>query len=114
MFMRVCGQPGCTVLVVRGRCPAHTRAPFESATRTHQGLYQTARWQSARAGFLDHHPWCVECEANGQTVIATTVDHIDPEAGFWDRTNWQALCADHHNTKSARYANTRLHAHAQG
>src|SRR3990167_6870604 len=107
MPMRVCAQPGCGALVARGRCPKHTRAPFATATRTHKGKYQTAAWQSARAGFLAHHPWCVDCAATGPTVLATTVAPLAPEADFWERYNWRPLCADHHNPRSVLWANQR-------
>ncbi|WP_256371941.1 hypothetical protein [Roseivivax sp. THAF197b] len=34
------------------------------------------------------------------------VDHVIPHRGdmqlFWDRTNWQALCAHHHNAHKQR------------
>jgi 5-methylcytosine-specific restriction endonuclease McrA len=34
------------------------------------------------------------------------VDHIIPHRGddrlFWDRSNWQALCAHHHNSNKQR------------
>ena len=60
------------------------------------------RWRKARAAFLAKHPLCVMCEAVGWLVEATVVDHIEPHRGdkrkFWDRTNWQALCAACHNS----------------
>lgn len=60
-----------------------------------------ARWQSARAGFLQKHPLCCCCLANGAVEAATVVDHIVPHRGdmalFWDRKNWQPLGQDCHN-----------------
>jgi 5-methylcytosine-specific restriction endonuclease McrA len=55
-----------------------------------------SKWDKARAEFLAEHPHCRVC---GEP--ATVVDHIVPHRGdpklFWDRKNWQSLCAHHHN-----------------
>jgi 5-methylcytosine-specific restriction protein A len=63
-------------------------------------------WQQARRGFLDKHPLCVHCKAEGRVEPANEVDHIIPHRGnkvlFWDRLNWQALCKPHHSAKTAR------------
>lgn len=65
-----------------------------------------SRWQSARAGFLRSHPLCADHIKRGQVVQATVVDHIVPHRGdmalFWDKSNWQALCADCHNIHKQR------------
>jgi len=56
-----------------------------------------AKWDRARVDFLLEHPACRIC---GEP--ATVVDHIIPHRGsmvlFWDRRNWQPLCAHHHNS----------------
>lgn len=58
-------------------------------------------WRAARAKFLALHPVCARCRAP-----ATVVDHIVPHRGdparFWDRSNWQSLCAPHHNASKQR------------
>lgn len=58
-------------------------------------------WRKARAAYLTAHPHCAMC---GQR--ATHVDHIIPHKGddrlFWDRNNWQPLCAHHHNSTKQR------------
>jgi 5-methylcytosine-specific restriction protein A len=68
-----------------------------------QRLYDY-RWQQARAHFLDRHPLCQLCHAEGRITAATAVDHRTPHRGnsrlFWDETNWQALCERCHNRKS--------------
>lgn len=60
-----------------------------------------ARWEKARLGYLSRHPLCVCCQAHGVVAAAELVDHIVPHKGdralFWDRGNWQALCAWCHN-----------------
>jgi len=41
----------------------------------------------------------------GRLNAATVVDHIVPHKGdavlFWKQSNWQALCRDCHNRKTA-------------
>lgn len=63
--------------------------------------YSTA-WDKARAGFLRLHPQCALCAREGLIVAATVVDHITPHRGdqrlFWDQSNWQSLCTNHHSS----------------
>lgn len=46
------------------------------------------------------------CEAQGRATAATVVDHITPHkrdtALFWDKANWQPLCAPCHNSTKQR------------
>lgn len=65
------------------------------------------RWEKARKTYLASHPLCVMCEKQGDTTVATVVDHILPHKGdvnlFWDVTgNWQALCKPHHDKHKQR------------
>lgn len=63
------------------------------------------KWQKAREGFLRSHPLC-ECPhcMAGQLRVraATVVDHIIPHRGdmklFWDKSNWQALAKECHDS----------------
>lgn len=59
------------------------------------------KWQRERLVFLREHPLCVMCQEQGRVTVATVVDHIIPHKGdpklMWDRSNWQPLCATHHN-----------------
>ena len=65
-----------------------------------------AAWRKARLGFLASHPLCTACEKIGRVTAATVVDHIVAHKGsqalFWAYSNWQALCAPCHNSKTAR------------
>lgn len=74
--------------------------------RPSAGLYNDRRWRKARMLWLMTHPLCVRCEAEGRTVAATVVDHIDPHRGdyerFWSSDNWQSLCKQCHDKKTAR------------
>lgn len=74
------------------------------------------RWQKARETYLASHRWCVMHLRKGQNVQATVVDHIkaprmkeaiesgdqariaQAQALFWDKSNWQPLCAHCHNS----------------
>lgn len=83
------------------------------------------RWQKARAAHLAEHPFCTYClrdagvtEVDPAQIIlavtakglklpfATVVDHRIPHLGnqvlFWDRSNWQSLCASHHSRDKQR------------
>jgi len=91
-----------------------TRPPIHKASkgRTHDQIRGSAasrgydaRWRRARLWFLQQNPLCVECLKAGRTEAATVVDHIEPHKGdvekFWNVKKWQALCARHHNVKTA-------------
>ena len=78
------------------------RATKETAAQRGYGY----KWQKARAQFLQKHPLCVMCEAEGRVTAATVVDHIVAHRGnqslFWDRSNWQSLCSTHHSRDKQR------------
>jgi 5-methylcytosine-specific restriction protein A len=67
------------------------------------------RWQQARLAFLRAHPLC-QCphcdEGRLRVTPATVVDHKVPHKGnstlFWDRTNWQALSKQCHDSYKQR------------
>lgn len=83
-----------------------------------------AAWQKARASFLADpaNAFCVKCRQRGLLNpgtmrmdgsietnpgrIGLVVDHIIPHRGdqtlFWDRSNWQPLCHDHHDIVKQR------------
>ena len=67
-------------------------------------------WGKAKASFLAKHPFCVKCAEHGRVTKAEAVDHITPHKGdtriFWDRSNWQPLCAVHHNSWKQRVEKT--------
>ncbi|PVY81069.1 hypothetical protein C7414_102397 [Cupriavidus alkaliphilus] len=83
------------------------------------------RWQRARAEHLKAYPFCeyclrdmriaancvagviIECAERGlQIPYGNVVDHRTPHRGdqalFWDRGNWQTLCATHHSRDKQR------------
>jgi 5-methylcytosine-specific restriction protein A len=107
--LRPCTYPGCGVLVVRGRCVAHTvhtRALAERDRASAHARGYGARWNRARVEWLREHPLCVNGgEVAGCRFTGSTVDHIKPHRGdpelFWDRENWQTMCAPCHSAKTA-------------
>ncbi|MGU3495920.1 HNH endonuclease [Xanthobacteraceae bacterium A53D] len=98
--------------------PAAGRSKRDQRVSARKRGYDS-RWDKARATFLaePENCLCVRCKANGILNPGTlrmdgapepnprrrhlVVDHIVPHKGdqklFWDRSNWQALCPDHHD-----------------
>lgn len=72
------------------------------------------KWQQARVTWLNEHPLCADHLRRGLVAAATVVDHIVPHRGdlslFWDRKNWQSLCADCHDIHKQRAE----HGHVSG
>lgn len=119
-----CNWPGCDELTTERYCPEHQKQAEakekEAKAKTDRYRGSSAqrgydgRWRKARITFLKHHPLCAECERQGKLTPATVVDHIIPHKGdsklFWDRNNWQPLCAHHHSIKTNKedggYGNT--------
>jgi len=106
---RPCTYPGCATLTDAGRCDLHRRQEMREYNRQRGGSTAQgygARWQRARAAYLQRHPLCVICRAVGRIVAATEVDHKIPHRGapklMWDEGNWQALCKLCHSRKTAR------------
>lgn len=62
-----------------------------------------------RRDFLDRNPLCVECEKEGRVSAATVPDHVVPlwQGGQDTEDNLQALCAAHHDRKTAAEAAER-------
>jgi 5-methylcytosine-specific restriction protein A len=126
--LRACANaPRCTGLT-RGRyCAAcDARNGANAARRRHDDSYEQKRassaargydrkWRKARLGFLRAHPLCADPFGfhDGRAVPATVVDHVRAHKGdrrlFWDRRNWQALCASCHSYKSSVEPGGRAH-----
>jgi 5-methylcytosine-specific restriction enzyme A len=64
-----------------------------------------------RAAFLSAHPLCVICLAKGRVAPATELDHIIALMhGGTEQDNYQALCRDCHQDKSAKDKGNRVKA----
>jgi 5-methylcytosine-specific restriction protein A len=90
------------------RCQQHKaveRRQFDERRGSASERGYGSRWRKAREGFLKHNPLCKSCEARGKITAATVVDHIKPHKGdkvlFWERANWQPLCKQCHDRKTA-------------
>ena len=86
----------CKVAATRARNKRHDAKRPTASQRGYD-----SKWRKARKEWLHHNPTCVMCGTK-----ADTVDHITSHKGdmklFWDKTNWQSLCAHHHNTHKQR------------
>lgn len=69
-------------------------------------LYDNRRWRKASQAFLVANPLCVLCASEGRVRASEATDHVIPHRGsqvlFWNMDNWQALCRECHNRKSAK------------
>lgn len=87
----------------RARCPNHERQRERARGSAHQRGYD-ARWRAYRKKYLEEHPLCVLCQAEGRVEPSTVVDHIKAHKGdealFWDPTNYRAVCKRHHDQRT--------------
>lgn len=85
-------------------------------------LYKSTQWRKGRLAHLSVEPLCRLCKQTGilndgsktaggkhQVDVRRrflVVDHVVPHRGdlglFWDRSNWQTLCPDHHDRAKQR------------
>ena len=104
---KMCKHPGCNQLVDGAWCDKHKKITrsYDDRRGSAASRGYDARWRVARARWLSCYPLCVLCEAEGRLTRATVVDHITPHKGdyglFWDASNWQSLCKEHHDSKTA-------------
>lgn len=81
-------------------------ASWRDDKRTANARGYTYAWQCARKEWLAARPFCVMCQERKRITQATHVDHIVPHCGdmvlFWDRSNWQSLCAHCHSAIKQR------------
>lgn len=104
-----CSFPNCPELTNERYCEKHKKAiesEYAKTSRPFKYLYNTGRWKTLRKQFLQNYPLCEECKAKGTVKAAVVVDHIKPHKGderlFWDESNWQALCKECHDRKTAK------------
>lgn len=108
--LKPCKSPMCPNLIEVGTsyCDTHKKAlnkQYDKARPEYHRWYSESRWRSARISYLRSNPLCVICMSQGDLKAATVVDHKVDHKGspklFWDVSNWQALCVEHHNSKTA-------------
>lgn len=83
-------------------CAAKYRAAGEARRPSARERGYTTAWDKEAKAFLAAFGQCTSCGAP-----ATVVDHVTPHKGdqrlFWDRRNWQPLCASCHGRKTVRH-----------
>lgn len=88
-----------------GRVPTMQPSSWRQGKTSTQRGYNYA-WQQAREQYLRANPLCVYCKRKGLLTAATVVDHMVAHRGdqelFWDRENWQSLCATCHSGDKQR------------
>lgn len=115
----ICNHPGCGRLIDGNEtyCAPHLRikptidkqARAEADARRGSAAARGYgyKWQQARSGYLNKHPLCRICDAQGRLRIATVVDHVVAHNGdqtlFWNSSNWQPLCKACHDRKTAKH-----------
>lgn len=116
---------GSRVAVVPQRLQTVQPGSWRTSGQTSAQRGYGYRWQKERAAHLQEHPFCeycmreagiqatsieaviLECAVQSIAVpYASVVDHKVPHRGderlFWDRRNWQSLCATHHSSTKQR------------
>ncbi|MDA9529256.1 HNH endonuclease signature motif containing protein [Bradyrhizobium sp. CCBAU 25338] len=94
---RICSCGKITPANVLCLCERRRKAETDKRRPSAHDRGYDSHWKQARRAFLDKHPSCAMC---GKPAVV--VDHKTPHRGdkakFWDKTNWQSLCAHHHNS----------------
>jgi 5-methylcytosine-specific restriction protein A len=94
-----CTYPGCGTPTTLGRCPRHTRRPWEQPSANTRALTGRERAELRRRQ-LRREPQCRTC---GSTTNLEA-DHITPIAAggsLFNPENLQTLCDTHHKAKTA-------------
>ena len=101
---RPCRFRGCPCLTdsSSGYCPEHEKIQLCNYERARAQIHNQRygyRWRKLRTRFLNAHPLCEQCKANGRYTAATEVHHVIPLAngGTHDENNLMALCKSCHS-----------------
>lgn len=109
MRTTICHKAGCYRPALSGEhfCQLHReleknwgkRKAVRGKSSAWHHLYASARWRRESREFLERFPYCAVCG-----MSARIVDHIQPHRGderlFWDKSNWQPMCEQHHRVKT--------------
>lgn len=93
----------CGCIVPAGQRCAHAIAAH-AAHKAHSDAKRpnarargySSAWEKARTGFLAKHPRCARC-GSPATVVNHRIPHRGDRKLFWDRNNWEPVCAACHN-----------------
>lgn len=67
--------------------------------------YSLPVWKAIRARQLAEEPFCRRHARRGQMVVATTVNHVEPHRGDWDKFisgPFESLCKTCHDSEVQR------------
>jgi 5-methylcytosine-specific restriction protein A len=93
---KACSVPGCKMYAYyRGKCKVHTRQQDKDRGTSHARGYGVT-WAKVRSQILNAEPLCRRCVADGKTVVADIVHHIDRDSSNNDPSNLEPICRTHH------------------
>jgi 5-methylcytosine-specific restriction protein A len=106
-----CATPGCKGTVKHARYCENCKAGGMRERPSAAKRGYDREWRAYRINFLNQNRFCSDPfgthKADGITVIATIVDHVQAHFGnhtkFWNPANHQALCESCHNRKTAQF-----------
>jgi len=88
--LRPCARQGCSALVERGFCPAHTivrdnplRQLDAKKTIEEKRFYSSRAWTEASRRHRRAEPLCRRCRARGVVSPAMLVHHSPPLVDLW-------------------------------
>jgi 5-methylcytosine-specific restriction protein A len=105
--LKPCNKRGCLNLTRERYCEDHMQQihSYDQYRESSSKRGYDSKWRKARLAYLQAHPLCVKCFERGIPISATVVDHIIPHRGdyklFWNSANWQPLCKQCHDWKTA-------------
>ena len=82
-----------------------------SKNKEYHRLLSSHRWQKLRASYLQAHPVCEYCDAEGKTSLSRVVHHVVPVEDAKDTATMEALAFDVSNLMALCDAcHERIHA----
>ncbi len=97
-----CNHPGCPSLTHSRFCLVHAKQEQQRSDNLRPSSNQRGYdliWSQFRKMYLSAHPFCIPCQHEGHTTLATIVHHIKPlEHGGarLDESNVMSCCDDCH------------------
>ena len=81
------------------------RSQYRRGTQPWRAWYDSERWRKLRWSVLTEQLFTCQWPGCGRVVVPASqavCDHIKPHRGdprlFWDRSNLQCLCKEHHDS----------------
>lgn len=106
---RPCSYPGCPELTEERFCNKHQKEEaqrYEKYSRDPATRRRYGRaWKRIRDSFVQQHPLCEMCKAEGKLTPTQEVHHKIPlsKGGTHDRNNLIALCKSCHSRIHAQH-----------